>query len=113
MAHASVIGCGNMGSALVKGLSRTSTHEVTAYDVDPDALDRLSEYPVRTTTDLAEATESPIVVVAVKPDVVGAVLDELDLSPDQTLVSFAAGVPTAFLERRTEATVVRVMPNLA
>lgn len=113
MVSTTVIGCGNMGSALVRGLSGAGNHAVTAYDVDPDALEPL-ESLARTTTDLAEATaDADVVVVAVKPDVVGAVLDELALSAEQTLVSIAAGVPTSFLERRTDAPVVRLMPNLA
>ncbi|GAB7021048.1 pyrroline-5-carboxylate reductase [Halostagnicola bangensis] len=113
MVHASVIGCGNMGSALIQGLARTGTHTVTACDVDPEVLEAVSEYCSNTTTDLETATESDLVFVVVKPDIVGAVLEDLDLSPDQTLVSIAAGVSTDFLEDQTDATVVRLMPNLA
>ncbi|MGM0590073.1 MAG: pyrroline-5-carboxylate reductase [Halobacteriota archaeon] len=113
MTKTSIIGCGNMGSALVKGLSRAGNHEVTACDVDPQALDRLADYCAHTTTDLSEAAESDVVVIAVKPDIVGTVLDGLDLSADQTLVSIAAGVSTEYLEGKTKARVVRIMPNLA
>jgi pyrroline-5-carboxylate reductase len=45
--------------------------------------------------------------------VVGTVLEELDLAADQTLVTFAAGVERAFVAERTDASVVRAMPNLA
>jgi pyrroline-5-carboxylate reductase len=113
MVEISIIGCGNLGGALIEGLSRGGTHEVTAYDVDPDALETVAPYCQKTTTDLAEAAASDVVVVAVKPDVVGAVLSELDLSADQTLVTVAAGVPVEFVAARTDATVVRIMPNLA
>ncbi|WP_082837768.1 pyrroline-5-carboxylate reductase [Haladaptatus sp. R4] len=113
MVHASVVGCGNMGGALVRGLSRSGNHAVTACDVDPDALEAVSEYCEKTTTDLAEATESNVVFVALKPDLVGDIVAELDLSSEQTLVSIAAGVPTTALEPLTDATVVRLMPNLA
>ncbi|SHL02813.1 pyrroline-5-carboxylate reductase [Haladaptatus paucihalophilus] len=113
MVQASVIGCGNMGGALVRGLSRTGNHSVVAYDVDPDALDAVSGHCSETTTDIAVATEPEIVFVAVKPDLVADVVTELDLSPEQTLLSIAAGVPTTALEARTDATVVRLMPNLA
>jgi pyrroline-5-carboxylate reductase len=112
MVTVSVIGCGNMGGALVKGLADTG-HSVTAYDVDSDALDAVAREGVETTTDLATAARSPVVVLAVKPDIVPVVLDELDLSPDQTLVSIAAGVETDAIEPHTDADVVRVMPNLA
>lgn len=113
MVHASVVGCGNMGGALVRGLSRSGNHAVTACDVDPDALEAVSEYCEKTTTDLAEATESNVVFVALKPDLVGDIVAELDLLSEQTLVSIAAGVPTTALESLTDATVVRLMPNLA
>jgi len=113
MVDVTVIGCGNMGSALVTGLSRADRHDVTAYDVDSSALESVAPYCQQTTTDIDEAAESAVVMLTVKPDVVGTVLQELDLSPDQTLVTAAAAVPAAFVEARTDATVVRLMPNLA
>lgn len=113
MTEVSIIGCGNMGSALIEGLSKSGNHEVTAYDVDENALEAVSPLCDRTTTDIEKATASDVVVVAVKPDIVAEVLDSIDLSADQTLVTIAAGVPTDFVEARTDATVVRIMPNLA
>jgi pyrroline-5-carboxylate reductase len=113
MTEVSIIGCGNMGSALIEGLSRSGNHEVTAYDVDENALEAVSPLCDRTTTDIAGATASDVVVVAVKPDIVPEVLDSIELSADQTLVTIAAGVPTDFVAARTDATVVRIMPNLA
>ena len=113
MVHVSVIGCGNMGSALIRGLSRTGNHTITACDVDEAALDEVEAYCTTTTTDLATAAEATVVFVVVKPDLTAAIVDDLDLSADQTLVSIAAGVSTDALEPRTDADVVRVMPNLA
>ncbi|MFW6017227.1 MAG: pyrroline-5-carboxylate reductase [Halapricum sp.] len=113
MVDVSVIGCGNMGGALIRGLARDSEHRVTAIDADPDALATVEAYSTETTTDLSAAAESEVVVLAVKPDVVTRVLEDLALSADQTLVTVAAGVSRAFVADRTEATVVRVMPNLA
>ncbi len=113
MVQTSVIGCGNMGGALIKGLQQAGNHTVTACDLDPNALEAVADYVDRTTTDVSEAAEADVVVVAVKPDIVGAVLDDLDLSSEQTLVSIAAGVSTDYVEARTDANVVRIMPNLA
>jgi pyrroline-5-carboxylate reductase len=114
MTTVSVIGCGHMGSALVKGLSAAGTHRVTACDLDTDALEAVEPYCAETTTDVAAAAAaSDVVIVAVKPDVVGVVLEELDLDPAQTLVTIAAGVPTDYVAGYTDATVVRLMPNLA
>jgi pyrroline-5-carboxylate reductase len=113
MVHTSVIGCGNMGSALVTGLARSGNHTIIACDLDPDALAAVADYADETTDDISRAGEADVVFVAVKPDIVEAVLDGLDLSADQTLVTIAAGVPTEFVEARTDARVVRIMPNLA
>ena len=113
MADVTIVGCGNLGSALITGLAAAGGHDVTAYDVDEAALARVASHVARTTTDVETAAASDVVLVAVKPDVVGAVLSELDLSPDQTLVTAAAGVSRAYVAARTDATVVRIMPNLA
>jgi pyrroline-5-carboxylate reductase len=113
MVEVSIVGCGNLGSALIEGLARSGGHRVTGYDVDPSAIDRVAPNCERTTTDLDEAAAGDAVIVAVKPDVVGSVVADLDLSPSQTLITAAAGVPKAFVEDRTDATVVRIMPNLA
>jgi pyrroline-5-carboxylate reductase len=113
MAEVTIIGSGNLGSALIMGLSKSGNHRVTAYDIDSSALEAVEPYCERTTTDLEEAATAPVLVLAVKPDIVATVLEELDLSAEQTLVTVAAGVPTAFVEARTDATVVRIMPNLA
>jgi pyrroline-5-carboxylate reductase len=102
-----------MGSALVRGLTQSGDHTVIAYDVDESALASVAEYSTETTTDLERAAESDIVFLVVKPDIAPTVVEELDLSPEQTLVSFAAGVSTSVVEPLTDATVVRVMPNLA
>jgi pyrroline-5-carboxylate reductase len=113
MVTVSVIGCGNMGSALIEGLSRAGGHELVAADLDTDALAAVEDHCVRTTTDPADAADAEVVFVVVKPDIVGAVLADLDLSPEQTLVSIAAGVTTDYVAARTDARVVRLMPNLA
>jgi len=113
MVSTSVIGCGNMGSALVTGLAKAGGHSIVACDLDPDALAAVADVADETTDDISRAAEADVVFVAVKPDIVEAVLAELDLGPDQTLVTIAAGVPTDFVASRTDARVVRIMPNLA
>ena len=102
-----------MGGAFIKGLHKAGDHTVTACDVDPDVLDAIAPYCEATTTELSVASEADVVVLAVKPDLVGAILPDLDLDADQTLMSIAAGVSTDLLEPETDATVVRIMPNLA
>lgn len=114
MTKVTVIGCGNLGSAVVKGLHGAGGYSVTAADPDPSAREAVEEYVDETAEDAAQAVEdAEVVVLAVKPRHVEAVLEDLDLDADQVLLSFAAAVPLDFLRDRTEASVVRVMPNLA
>jgi pyrroline-5-carboxylate reductase len=113
MTTVSVIGCGNMGGALIKGLSRSGTYEIIACDLDESVLNEMEPYCAETTAETARAGTADIVVVAVKPKYVSEVLDSLELTPEQTLVTIAAGITTDFVAERTDATVVRVMPNLA
>ena len=113
MTRVSVIGCGNMGGAFLKGLARSGRHHLTAIDLDPEARVAVEPYADETTADTAAATTAEVVVLAVKPDIVAAVLEDLSLSTDHTLVTLAAGVARDFVAARTDANVVRVMPNLA
>ncbi|WP_336037547.1 pyrroline-5-carboxylate reductase [Halobacterium yunchengense] len=113
MEHVSVVGTGNMGGAFLKGLARTDDYHLTAIDPDEDALAAVADAADETTTDSAAARDADVVVLAVKPDVVAPALEDLDLREDQTLVTLAAGVPRAFVAERTDASVVRVMPNVA
>ncbi|MFB6308828.1 MAG: pyrroline-5-carboxylate reductase [Haloarculaceae archaeon] len=113
MIDVSVIGCGNMGSALITGLAEAGGYRITAYDVDPDALEEIEQYADRTTTDLGDVTDSDVVVLAVKPDIVPIVLEDLDLDADRTLLTIAAGVSRDVVAAETDAEVVRIMPNLA
>ena len=113
MTRVSVIGCGNMGGTFLKGLARTGSHHLTAIDLDPEALAGVEADASETTDDIDAAKDADIVVLAVKPDIAEAVLEDLDLSADQTLVTLAAGVSRAFVADRTDASVVRIMPNLA
>jgi len=112
MTRISVIGCGNMGGAFITGLAG-SEHYVIGCDVDESVLAEIEAYCDETTTESSVATEADVVVLAVKPDLVGPILSDLDLSADQTLISIAAGVPTEIIESHTDARVVRIMPNLA
>lgn len=111
-----VIGCGNLGRSFLEGLVRSGALEpgnITASDPDGDRLEEAGELGVETTTSNGEAAEgSDVVFVAVKPGLVGEVLEEIDLPEDVLLVSLAAGVSTDHMGDRTRARLVRVMPNI-
>jgi pyrroline-5-carboxylate reductase len=110
-----------MGGALVRGMVRTGVLDAGAIAVS-DADERRSaaladELGVHAAARSAEAArDSRWIVVAVKPNVVAAVLDEIAplLTPEQALVSIAAGVPLAKLREAFGAerpSLIRVMPN--
>ena len=113
MVEVSVIGCGHLGSAVIRGLKKSGEHTITACDLDEDALAAAEPYVDRTTKSVEDAATAPVVILAVRPQTVSPVLDDLEMDPDQTLLSFAAAVPTDFIEERTGTTVIRGMPNLA
>jgi pyrroline-5-carboxylate reductase (EC 1.5.1.2) len=101
-----------MGGAFIHGLAQHDNYEITAIDPDETARESVESSASRTTDDMA-AADGSLVVMAVKPALVEPVLSGLELTPDQTLVTLAAGVSRAFVAARTPASVVRVMPNLA
>lgn len=117
-----MLGAGNMAGALIRGLlaSKSVTAEqIVASDVRADHLRELeAEYGIKTFTDNTKlAAWANLVVLAVKPQVIDRVLDQMadKFAPDTLLVSIAAGVPLRSLEARLPAhvRVVRAMPNTA
>ena len=115
-----IIGAGAMGEAMVTGLVRSGLVKARRLVItDPNAarVTMLAEkFGVATAGNCRELVRiCDLVLLAVKPFVVPDVLREVRglWRPDQTLVSIAAGVPTAFLEELVgmELPVVRVMPN--
>ena len=112
------IGAGNMAISLIGGLLATgrSPDSITAADPDPKQLARVSELGVASTHDNAEAVAgAAVVVLAVKPQVLGTVVADLagKLNTRQLLLSIAAGVPADAISRWAQAPlgVVRCMPN--
>jgi pyrroline-5-carboxylate reductase len=107
-----VIGCGNLGSAVVNGLVAEG-YDVVACDKDEDALGELDDEVKKTTESSEAVADADLIVVAVKPEVVGPVVDSFGASEEQVVASFAAAVSLDYVRERTEGKAVRVMPNLA
>ncbi|GEL95815.1 pyrroline-5-carboxylate reductase [Cellulomonas composti] len=114
-----VLGGGVMGEALLSALLTAGwpTHQVEVVEQHVPRADELAgRYSVRTgATGAQAAARADVVLVAVKPNVVATVLDEIApvLRGGTVVVSVAAGVPIAAYEQRLPAgtPVVRVMPN--
>ncbi len=115
-----MIGAGNMGTALIRGLIKAgaSPDRIFATGPNPETIKHLAdELGVQTSTDNREGARfGEIVLLAVKPQILTSVLDEIcdDVSPEDLVISIAAGVPTWSIEDHLPdgAAVVRTMPNL-
>lgn len=115
----SVLGAGNMGGALVAGLLAAKVirpAQITLTDVDGARLAVLKKkWGVRTGKDNRTAVQNAdVVVLCVKPQQMGALLDELagHVAPRTLVISVAAGVRAERIETILgKVPVVRVMPN--
>ncbi len=113
------IGAGNMAEALLCGLLAQGhpAERIVLSDIDQRRLQALARsHRVAIAADNASlAVRSDIVVFAVKPQHLRAVLTALPaLSPDTTLISIAAGRTMSMLRSAwggDDAAWVRVMPN--
>ncbi|MFH5211058.1 pyrroline-5-carboxylate reductase [Antrihabitans sp. NCIMB 15449] len=121
MTRIAVIGGGRIGEALVAGLleaGRATKDLVVAEQMPARAKELAQEFGVRVTTVADAAEGADVIVVAVKPGDVDAVMSalsevELDAEREQLLVSLVAGIPTSRYEPKLPAgfPVIRVMSN--
>jgi pyrroline-5-carboxylate reductase len=110
------IGGGNMAEALVKGILSHGKSSIIVSEPREDRRHYLGKtYGVFTTESNSEAAGwANIVILAVKPQNMADVLDEIKgvVTQDKTVVSIAAGIPIAFLQSRLQTDkLIRVMPN--
>ncbi len=117
-----ILGTGKIGEALLSGLLSSGWRAPAEIAVTSRGESRAKEleerYGVAATTTNAEAVRgAALVVIAVKPQDIEALLGEIGglLEPEQTVLSIAAAIPTAFIEARVAngVPVVRAMPNAA
>jgi pyrroline-5-carboxylate reductase len=113
-----VLGAGKIGEALLSGMIRAGFSPanllVTVRRAERGAELR-TRYGVECVTNPEAAKTADTLILTVKPQDMGTLLDELapHVPADRLVISGAAGVPTAFFEQRlTEGVpVVRVMTN--
>ncbi|HLE46892.1 MAG TPA: pyrroline-5-carboxylate reductase [Candidatus Thermoplasmatota archaeon] len=117
-----VIGAGNMGAALLRGILASGWGEkaklVASHPKEQKASMLAMELDIKILEDnAAAAKDADIIILAVKPQILGAVLEEIKpvVRKGQLLISIAAGFPTSRIEsivgRNTP--VIRAMPNVA
>ncbi|MBP2644880.1 MAG: proC, partial [Firmicutes bacterium] len=115
----SFIGGGAMAEALIRGLVAAELVEagqISVSDVSKDRLAYLADnYKVATTYDsLSVVRQADILILAVKPQVIQGVLDEISgaVSRNTVTISIAAGITLAVLEEKLSGVpIIRVMPN--
>jgi pyrroline-5-carboxylate reductase len=109
-----LVGCGNMGAAMLQGWIAAGVDPGHVSVVRPSGRD--VGHGVRVLTEFPEDEVPAIVVLAMKPYQVDAVAPALApiLDPETILISILAGVELASLRARFAAprTIVRAMPNL-
>jgi pyrroline-5-carboxylate reductase len=115
-----ILGAGKIGEALLAGLLSTGWRRPDEIVVTTRREERASElaerHGVTATLSNAEAVAgAAVVVIAVKPQDFDVLLGEIGglVLPEQVVLSIAAAVPTAQIERRLTAgvPVLRAMPN--
>ena len=100
------IGGGNMATALIRGFVAAGLYrpdQIVVSDVDAGKRAAMTRrLKVAAVADNAAVVRAaPVLVLAVKPQIMGAVLDQLraGMTPRHLVVSIAAGWPTGRLER--------------
>ncbi len=115
-----VLGTGKLGGILLRAYLKQGLFSPKRVNItvrhEEKAAALAKELGVSGTTDNRKAVhEADIVLLAVKPQVVGDVLKEIapELGKDTLIISVAASVPTSYIEQRAGAKVpvVRAMPN--
>lgn len=114
------LGTGNMAEALIKGLLRAGTsrpENIAATVRRKERIDALQKaYPIHVGLDnVATAAQADVVVLSVKPQAMNKLLGQIAqaIDPHKLIISVAAGVPIAAIERKlgAGARIIRAMPN--
>ena len=114
------IGTGNMGSAMIKGLVTSeyvSGDKINIFDVNKEKSKELSEkYNVNSLQNEIEIVDnSDIVVLSVKPNIYGSVLEKIKdrIGENKIIIAIAAGVSIQNIENIAgkDKKIVRTMPN--
>ncbi len=117
VARLGFIGAGSMGGALLQGLLAVEwvkPADLVFFDPDPRRQQEMEELGIEAALDNPEVMHSPVVVLAVKPQHLFGVLEEIRDSAQSwhLMISLVAGVPLSLLEEALPLSrVIRTMPN--
>lgn len=110
------IGGGNMAEALIKGITAQGIKGILVSEPREERRKYLQQtYGIKTTESNKDvASLCSIIILAVKPQNMRAVLDEISdlVTEEKTVVSIAAGITLSYLQSRLRTKrLIRVMPN--
>jgi pyrroline-5-carboxylate reductase len=115
-----ILGAGRIGESLISGLLSSDWREPSEVFATTRRAERVADlrerYGIEATLSNHDAVAgAALVVIAVKPQDIDGLLGEIGtlILPEQTVLSVAAAIPTARIERRLSdgVPVVRAMPN--
>jgi pyrroline-5-carboxylate reductase len=115
-----VLGAGKLGETLIKGLLEAGVIDVSKVKITAGHQQRLDTMRDRfgiegTLSNKAAAATADVIILAVKPQTIPIVIAEIgdSIRPNQLVISVAASVSTAFIEKHLAAPVpvIRAMPN--
>ncbi|NHT76422.1 pyrroline-5-carboxylate reductase [Rhizobiaceae bacterium CRRU44] len=113
-----LVGAGNMGGAMLAGWLKSGISGADVLVLDPGPAPAMAtlmaEHGARHVTSAPEGVTASVLFLAVKPQVMGAVLPRLAtlVGPQTVVVSVAAGKTLGFLQSHLgDAAMVRAMPN--
>ena len=113
-----VIGCGNMGGAILKGALASGVfapEQAYVYDISPAARETAQNLGVNVMANDEEVcAESDIILLAVKPQNAAEALEQCKKALDgKAMMSIVAGVTVERLQNMIDGTprILRIMPN--
>lgn len=110
------IGGGNMASAMIKGMISQGMKDILVSEPAEERREYLSKsFSIETTGSNKDiASSCKIIILAIKPQNMEAVLDEIKdiVTEEHTVVSIAAGIKLDYLSSKLKTRkLIRVMPN--
>ena len=112
-----ILGTGKMGSALAVGIARGKANLILCDHSHANAAALARKIGARAAKTAREAVaRADAIIIAVKPDAVGRLLEEIRMELGETLIiSIAAGLPASYFRKRVPKScrIALAMPNLA
>lgn len=117
MGKIAIIGLGNMGQAILKGLisgRNFKKEDILCFEkIEATAKKVRDTFDVKVETDFKTISKCSYVLIAVKPQQITELLSQIDkYVKEQIVISIAAGISVGFIKKYIgEKRIVRAMPN--